>query len=63
MGGLAGIRRGGLTLAVHGRDRLSLLGHSSVKVSERRYVPWMKARQELLETEVRRIWSADHTSA
>jgi len=33
-----------------------LLGHSSIKVTERHYSPWIKARQELLETEVRRIW-------
>jgi integrase/recombinase XerD len=34
-----------------------LLGHSSIKVTERHYSPWVKARQEQLETEVRRIWS------
>lgn len=34
-----------------------LLGHSSIKVTERHYAPWIKARQELLETEVRRIWT------
>ncbi len=34
-----------------------LLGHSSIKVTERHYAPWVKARQELLETEVRRIWT------
>ena len=36
-----------------------LLGHSSIKVTERHYAPWVKARQELLETEVRRIWVVD----
>jgi integrase/recombinase XerD len=35
-----------------------LLGHSSIKVTERHYSPWVKARQEQLETEVRRIWTA-----
>jgi integrase/recombinase XerD len=35
-----------------------LLGHSSIKVTERHYAPWVKARQEQLETEVRRIWDA-----
>jgi integrase/recombinase XerD len=34
-----------------------LLGHSSIKVTERHYAPWVKARQEQLEAEVRRIWS------
>jgi len=27
-------------------------------VTERHYSPWVKARQDQLETEVRRIWSA-----
>ena len=35
-----------------------LLGHSSIKVTERHYSPWVKARQDQLETEVRRIWAA-----
>jgi integrase len=35
-----------------------LLGHSSIKVTERHYSPWVKARQDQLETEVRRIWNA-----
>jgi integrase len=35
-----------------------LLGHSSIKVTERHYAPWVKARQELLEAEVRRIWDS-----
>ena len=34
-----------------------LLGHSSIKITERHYAPWVKARQDQLETEVRRIWS------
>jgi integrase/recombinase XerD len=34
-----------------------LLGHSSIKVTERHYAPWVKARQEHLEAEVRKIWS------
>lgn len=34
-----------------------LLGHSSIKVTERHYSPWVKARQDQLETKVRRIWS------
>lgn len=38
-----------------------LLGHSSIKVTERHYSPWVKARQEQLETKVRRIWSSVDT--
>ena len=33
-----------------------LLGHSSIKVTERHYSPWVKARQEQLEADVRRTW-------
>jgi len=33
-----------------------LLGHSSIKITERHYAPWVKARQEQLEAEVRRLW-------
>lgn len=40
-----------------------LLGHSSIKVTERHYAPWIKARQELLESQVRRIWAAGGASA
>ena len=41
-------------------DRVSvLLGHSSVRVTERHYAPWVKARQEQLEADVRRAWTAD----
>jgi integrase/recombinase XerD len=35
-----------------------LLGHASIKVTERGYAPCVKALQELLEAEVRRIWDA-----
>jgi integrase/recombinase XerD len=34
-----------------------LLGHSSIKVTERHYSPWVKARQEQLEADVRLTWS------
>jgi integrase len=41
-----------------------LLGHSSIKVTERHYAPWVKARQEQLESEVRKIWrSVDDATA
>lgn len=33
-----------------------LLGHSSVKVTERHYSPWVRARQEQLEADVRLTW-------
>ena len=34
-----------------------LLGHSSIKITERHYAPWVKARQEQLESAGRRIWT------
>ncbi len=35
-----------------------LLGHSSVRVTERHYSPWVKARQDQLEADVRLTWAA-----
>ena len=35
-----------------------LLGHSSLKVTEKHYSPWVKARQEQLEQSVRLAWPA-----
>ena len=41
-------------------ERVSvLLGHSSAKVTEKYYAPWIKARQEQLEADVRRAWADD----
>jgi integrase/recombinase XerD len=38
-------------------ERVSmLLGHSSIKVTEKYYAPWVAARQEQLEADVRRTW-------
>lgn len=38
-------------------ERVSvLLGHQSVKVTEKHYAPWVRARQEQLESDVRRTW-------
>jgi integrase len=38
-------------------DQVSiLLGHSSVKITEKHYSPWVKARQMQLETSVRKSW-------
>jgi integrase/recombinase XerD len=40
-------------------DQVSLLlGHSSVKVTEKHYAPFVKARQEQLETSVKLSWQA-----
>ncbi|MHB8391812.1 MAG: tyrosine-type recombinase/integrase [Acidobacteriaceae bacterium] len=38
-------------------DQVSvLLGHSSLKITEKHYAPWVKARQEQLESSVRMSW-------
>lgn len=38
-------------------ERVSiLLGHSSVKVTEKYYSPWVKSRQDQLEADVRKTW-------
>ncbi len=38
-------------------DRVSvLLGHSSIKVTEKHYSTWVRARQEQLEADVRHTW-------
>jgi integrase len=34
-----------------------LPGHASVKITERHYAPWVKARQEQLEAEARKMWA------
>lgn len=39
-------------------DQVSiLLGHRSIKVTEKHYAPWVRARQEQLENSVRRAWA------
>jgi integrase len=46
-------------LLAHGvplEDVSILLGHSSLKVTEKHYAPWVKIRQDRLEAEVRRAW-------
>lgn len=41
-------------------ERVSmLLGHKSIKVTEKHYSPWIKARQDQLEADVRRIWQEE----
>ena len=40
-------------------DQVSiLLGHSSVKITEKHYAPWVAARQRQLEDSVKRAWAA-----
>ncbi|MPY87169.1 MAG: tyrosine-type recombinase/integrase [Luteitalea sp.] len=39
-----------------------LLGHSSLKVTEKHYAPWVKARQEQLEQSVRLTWDTESTN-
>ena len=38
-----------------------LLGHKSVKITEKHYAPWVKARQEQLAANVRKAWNVLHT--
>jgi integrase len=41
-------------------ERVSiLLGHRSIRVTEKHYAPWVRARQEQLEADVRRTWKVD----
>jgi integrase/recombinase XerD len=41
-------------------ERVSiLLGHSSVRVTERHYNPWVRSRQEQLEADVASAWKQD----
>jgi integrase/recombinase XerD len=40
-------------------ERVSiLLGHQSVRITEKHYAPWVRASQEQLEADVRRTWQA-----
>ena len=42
-------------------ERVSvLLGHQSVRITERHYAPWVHARQEQLERDVAQSWCNDH---
>ena len=40
-----------------------ILGHSSIRVTEKHYMPWVRARQESLNTAVRRSWEAQGVGA
>jgi len=43
-------------------DQVSmLLGHSSVKITEKHYSPWVKARQDQLAASVRNAWATLET--
>jgi len=39
-----------------------LLGHKSVKITEKHYAPWVKARQEQLAANVRKAWAVLQTT-
>lgn len=36
-----------------------ILGHSSIRVTEKYYSPWVRARQEQLEADVRATWGRE----
>ena len=39
-------------------ERVSmLLGHASIRITEKHYAPWVRARQDQLEADVRRTWT------
>jgi integrase len=41
-------------------ERVSvLLGHQSVRITERHYSPWVRSRQEQLEADLTRAWHHD----
>jgi integrase/recombinase XerD len=41
-------------------DRVSiLLGHSSIRITERHYAPWTRSRQEQIEADLMAAWSND----
>lgn len=41
-------------------ERVSiLLGHQIVRITERHYSPWVRARQEQLEQDLKRAWDQD----
>lgn len=37
----------------------AFLGHASVRITERHYAPWVRARQERAEADVKRSWERD----
>ena len=41
-------------------DVQKLLGHKSIKTTEKHYAPWNKARQDRLDSIAERVWDEDH---
>ena len=53
-----------LLLAGVPMERVSiLLGHKSVKITERHYSPWVRARQEQLEADVAKSWALSNEAS
>src|SRR6266478_6008086 len=49
-----------LLLASVPLDRVSvLLGHSTIRITERHYAPWTRSRQEQIEADLKAAWSND----
>ena len=45
-------------------DRVSvLLGHSSIRITERHYAPWTRSRQEQIERDLHQAWETDSVLA
>ncbi len=41
-------------------ERVSvLLGHQSIRVTEKHYAPWVRSRQEQVEVDLERAWGRD----
>jgi len=41
-------------------ERVSvLLGHQSIRITERHYAPWTRSRQDQLEADLQHAWSED----
>ena len=41
-------------------ERVSvLLGHQSIRITEKHYSPWVRSRQEQLEADLRQAWEHD----
>jgi integrase/recombinase XerD len=38
-----------------------LLGHKSIRITEKHYSPWVRSRQEALEVEMKNVWKGDAT--
>ena len=48
-----------LLAAVPTEDVSVLLGHSSVRITEQHYAPWVKSRQQRLDADLERAWAQD----